>query len=179
MKSGIYKIKNLTNCKVYVGSALDLAKRCSNHKSDLNRNRHSNKYLQSAWNKHSSENFVFEVLEYCEKEKLIEREQCWINFYKPEYNLNPVAGSNLGRKWSKEVRETMRQARLKLPKEFLISLGKMSKGRKHTEEWKKEQSSRAKGNKHNLGTKQSNDLISKRIHAKKANTISNNIFINN
>ena len=171
MKSGIYKIKNSTNSKIYIGSALDLSKRWSNHKSDLNRNKHSNKHLQRSWLKYGPEAFSFQILEYCEKEKLIEREQHWIDFCKPEYNLNPMAGSNLGRVWSKEVRENMRQARLKLPKEFLISLGKRTKGRKHTEEWKKAQSERSKGNKHNLGRKQSSELIAKRVHARKVSML--------
>lgn len=179
MKSGIYRIKNLTNSKIYIGSALDLSKRWSNHKSDLNKRKHQNRYLQSACIKCGIDNFVFEVLEYCDKEYLIIKEQSWIDFCKPQYNLNPKAGSNLGRKWSKEARENMRQARLRLPKEFLSSLGKMTKGRKHTEEWKKSQSERSKGNKHKLGTKQSKELINKRIHARKVNVINNNTFVSN
>lgn len=167
MASGIYIIKNLTSLKLYVGSALNLYKRWSNHKSDLNKNKHPNFHLQRAWLKYGEIAFVFEVLEYCEKEKLIEREQFYIDTLKPEYNLNPKAGSNLGRKWSNEVKEKMRQAKLKLPKEFLISLGRNTKGFKHSDKWKKAQSERSKGNKYNLGRKQSPEIIAKRVHARK------------
>lgn len=173
--SGIYAIKNIANRKLYVGSALNLSKRWSNHKSDLNKNKHSNIHLQRAWNKYGIDNFVFEILEYCEKESLIIKEQSWMDFCKPDYNLNPVAGSNLGRKWSNEVKENMRQAKLRLPKEFLISLGKSTKGFKHSDEWKKAQSKRAKGNKHNKGRKQSPEVIAKRIHSRKANLINRSL----
>jgi len=125
LKSGIYKIVNSIDGKIYVGSAVHLSRRFNNHKSDLNLNKHDNQYLQNAWNKYWSVSFKFEVLEYCEKEKLIEREQYWIdtlNCVRPNgYNLNPTAGSNLGMVWSNE---------------FKAKVSKALKGRKLTEEHK-------------------------------------------
>ena len=42
---GIYKIVNSINNKIYVGSAKNIKKRWSAHKSDLNKNKHHNKHL--------------------------------------------------------------------------------------------------------------------------------------
>ena len=48
------------------------------------------------------------MLELCDKPKLLEREQHWIdtlNCVRPKgYNLNPTAGSNIGRVFSEEFR---------------------------------------------------------------------------
>lgn len=78
---GIYKITNLVNNKVYVGQAIDLEKRLSEHRFSLLGNRHINKHLQNAWNKYGEENFKFEVIEVCSEDKLTEREQYWIDYY--------------------------------------------------------------------------------------------------
>jgi len=124
-KSGIYRIVNLVTGKIYVGSAVSLSRRFNNHKSDLNLNKHDNKYLQNAWNKYWQQSFKFEIIECCEKEKLLEREQYWINTLncvRPNgYNLNPIAGSNLGMVWSDE---------------FKAKVSKALKGRKLTEKHK-------------------------------------------
>ena len=106
--SGIYSIVNLVNGKIYVGSAINLNKRWKNHKVELRLDRHCNIYLQSAWNKYGEENFSFVVLEYCEREKLIEREQFWIDWNnccdrEVGYNLAPKAGSLLGFKPTPET----------------------------------------------------------------------------
>lgn len=106
--SGIYVIICLINNKIYVGSAINIRLRWNYHKSMLNLNEHFNKHLQSAWNKYESENFLFEILEFTDN--LIEREQYWIdklNVCNREfgYNANPIAGSNLGKKFGKMSNE--------------------------------------------------------------------------
>jgi group I intron endonuclease len=114
--SGIYSIVNLINGKIYVGSAVNINKRWKNHKIELRLDRHCNIYLQSAWNKYGEENFSFVVLEYCEREKLIEREQFWIDWNnccnrEIGYNLAPKAGSLLGFKPSAETLAKLSVAR--------------------------------------------------------------------
>ncbi|QDX91081.1 hypothetical protein EEL30_00965 (plasmid) [Brevibacillus laterosporus] len=81
MKSGIYKITCLSNSKFYIGSTKDLSKRKIQHWSNLTNGNHHNKHLQRAWNKYGQEQFTFEVLEDLSlvPERLIEREQCWID----------------------------------------------------------------------------------------------------
>jgi group I intron endonuclease len=109
MKSGIYKILNVVNGKCYVGSAVNLSIREYEHKRQLNNKNHPNKYLQAAWNKYSGWKFEVSVLENCEVNKLIEREQFYIDLYDcvaPKgYNLAPIAGSQLNFKHSEETKK--------------------------------------------------------------------------
>lgn len=79
--TGIYKIENLVNGKVYIGQAVDIGNRCKNHKKALKNNVHINKHLQNSWNKYREENFKFEVIEECTEAELTKREQYWIDFY--------------------------------------------------------------------------------------------------
>ena len=104
--SGIYNIRNLITDNIYIGSAVNLNNRWSVHKNHLSNNNHVNDHLQNAWNKYGKENFIFEIIEYVEdKNKLIEKEQLWMDFFKPEYNIRKVAENNIGVKWSDESRK--------------------------------------------------------------------------
>ena len=103
-KSGIYKITNIVNNKFYIGSAKDLYNRCCSHYSRLCKNKHHSIILQNSFNKNSSNNFIFEVIELCELDKLIEREQFYIDTFKPEYNICKIAGSPLGRKQTEKTK---------------------------------------------------------------------------
>jgi group I intron endonuclease len=103
---GIYKIFNLVNNKIYIGSASSnggFRKRWNEHKSDLNRNVHHNKHLQLSWNKYGSDNFKFEIIELINDTSLIlEREQYYLDNLKPDYNICKIAGNTLGVKLSEE-----------------------------------------------------------------------------
>ena len=102
VKSGIYKIKNEKNGKVYIGSAKSFSQRWSSHKSSLLKQKHRNSYLQRAWIKYGESAFKFSILEnVLDKYKLIEREQYWLDYYKSYirklgYNICSTAGSSLG-----------------------------------------------------------------------------------
>ncbi len=123
--SGIYNIRNKISNKIYIGSTINIYKREQQHKNLLNKNNHKNKILQNAFNKYGKENFQFEIIEYLDdKEKLIEREQNWIDFFKPEYNIRKIAENNLGIKFSKESKQKLRISH------------KGFKGKKHSEETK-------------------------------------------
>jgi len=105
MKTGIYNIRNIINNNIYIGSASNLKNRWNVHKHKLSNNKHVNIHLQRAFNKYGSENFIFEVIEYVDKYNLIIREQNWIDFFQPEYNIRKVAHNNTGVKWSDESRK--------------------------------------------------------------------------
>lgn len=77
---GIYKITNVSNNKIYIGSSVDIPKRWKQHISELNRNKHNNKHLQRAWNFYGEEKFIFEIAELVYDEDLLKSaEQKWIN----------------------------------------------------------------------------------------------------
>ena len=130
--------------------AKNIKKRWYEHKYTLNNNSHDNSYLQYAWNKYGQNNFKFIVLEEIESDKLIEREQYYINLYDVcnklvGYNLAPTAGNTLGFKFSEESKLNMSLLKKNKPstrknykvsdetKEKIGSANKISqKGRKHS-----------------------------------------------
>ena len=80
--SGIYKIENLVNGKIYVGQSVNIKKRWKDHKYYLRHNLHQNRYIQRAWNKQGEENYSFSIIEECDKELLGEKESYYINLFK-------------------------------------------------------------------------------------------------
>jgi len=136
LKTGVYLIHNSVRSKNYVGSAaISIKGRLSNHVSCLRGGYHGNDYLQKAWNKYGEEAFEFYVLELCEPEKCVEREQQWIDYYEASnrdlgYNISPTAGNTLGVKHSKETRARVRAAVLARRTEISLNMmgNKNSKG---------------------------------------------------
>lgn len=97
----IYRITNLVNNKIYIGSASCYDKRIGTHKSRLRKNDHDNDHLQAAWNKYGEARFIFEVIEQADKESLLKREQYWMDKTlccdpKIGYNMAKIAGSKVG-----------------------------------------------------------------------------------
>jgi len=109
--SGIYRIE-LGNGWFYIGSAVNLKDRKNSHKSTLLRSQHRNTIMQRCWDKYGI--FEFTVLENCAKDKLLEREQAYLDkHFNNEKNVNiaSVAGNPmLGRKHSVETRKNMSNA---------------------------------------------------------------------
>ena len=81
MSSGIYKIINKVNSKLYVGSTKDFEQRKKRHFYDLNRNKHHSAKLQRAYNKYGEDSFEFQTIEECEFDALTDREQYWMDTY--------------------------------------------------------------------------------------------------
>lgn len=77
--SGIYKITNIVNGKVYVGSTVNLYHRRCHHFGRLRSNDHANEHLQNAFNKYGEQSFHFAVIELCDRDNLLDREDFWIN----------------------------------------------------------------------------------------------------
>jgi group I intron endonuclease len=106
--SGIYEIRNLINNKIYIGQASNLRKRENDHFEQLRRDKHKNLYLQRSFNKYGEDNFVFNILLYCEQNELTYYEQGLVDRLSPEYNLRrDCVDSNLGIKFSDEVRKKL------------------------------------------------------------------------
>ncbi len=167
-KSGIYKITNLLNGKIYIGRSSDLKSRKSKHKTKRN-----NTLISRAIFKYGHENFTFEVIEYCDVYLLIEREQYYMDLYSPYgdigYNLlkDSSFGGWLGMKHSDETKKKMSEIKRGEPwnkgKKGLQMCSdetkkKMSEsrkgdgnsfyGKKHTQESKNKISNKAKGRDH-------------------------------
>lgn len=116
--SGIYKITNIINNKIYIGSAVFIYSRKHVHFHHLKNNTHHNQHLQNSYNKYGSENFKFEKILECPKEYLIELEQWYIDNLKPEYNICKIAGNCLGNKMSEESKIKMSKSKKELWKKL-------------------------------------------------------------
>lgn len=127
---GIYAITNNTNGKIYVGSAVNIRRRWQAHYYSLRRSSHGNPHLQAAWTKYGSGAFTLDVLEYLEEpeiDRLLSREQYWIDTLRAAdprygYNICRNAGSPLGRLHTEETKRR---------------IGNAIRGRRHTEETKR------------------------------------------
>lgn len=107
-KSGIYKWINLITNKSYVGSSKDLACRFSKYysiKYIKNTLENGSSIIYSALLKYGYSKFSLDILEYCEPNILIEREQYYMDILKPEYNILKIAGSRLGNKPSEKTKK--------------------------------------------------------------------------
>ena len=114
--SGVYKITQPANGKIYIGSAFDIRDRWNQHCSSSAKNLHQLPF-ENALRKYGPDSFEWHIIEYinisdlCRKtqrkeirERLLEAEQRWLDSEQPfwwtkkGYNHNPTAGSPLGRK---------------------------------------------------------------------------------
>ncbi len=94
---GIYKIENIVNNKIYIGSCSNFNVRKGSHLCLLRQGKHHSVKLQRSFDKYGEINFIITLIEKCEKENLISREQYYIDTLKPFYNICLVAGSTQGR----------------------------------------------------------------------------------
>lgn len=113
-KSGVYVIINNINQKRYVGCTSNLAHRQSRHFKDLEKNCHGNIHLQRAYNKYGKYAFVFEVIIFCDKEKLLFYEDYWVKILKV---LDKEFGYNLRSTSCKKLYNLLDNAEIFIPKE--------------------------------------------------------------
>lgn len=89
---GVYTITCTSNGKVYVGSSSrNVARRWTQHRNHLKTGKHHSPPLQRAYDKYGKDAFVFELLEECEPQYCIGREQYWLNELRaadPKYGYN-------------------------------------------------------------------------------------------
>jgi len=101
-KGGVYMFFNLINGNCYIGSSVNLARRFRIHLSSVGSVKLP---LALAISKYGPNNFVFLILQYCDKieDVCLGLEQHYLDLYKPKYNLLKVAGSSQGFKHSPET----------------------------------------------------------------------------
>ncbi len=121
--AGIYKIRNIINNKVWIGSSVNIIKRLSNHWGGLLKNKNS-PHLQASFNKYGAKAFEWSIVKEVatiikaipkEQKKTLKKnilfwEQTYLDSYEsynPEkgYNISPTAGSCLGIKQSEKHKE--------------------------------------------------------------------------
>lgn len=97
---GIYKIQNKISGKLYIGSSYNIRERIINHKSMLRCNKHHSIHLQRAYNKYGINNFIFEILEECDINDLMVKEQYYIDKYDFNnlYNILPKSSPGFTKK---------------------------------------------------------------------------------
>lgn len=105
--SGVYQIISKIDNKVYIGSSVKIRNRLNRHQNELQNNIHCSPHLQNSFNLYGNENFIFNILEYCDKKILLEREQFYLDYFKSYdktngYNICSVAGSPEQRILSKD-----------------------------------------------------------------------------
>ncbi|MGM9986342.1 MAG: GIY-YIG nuclease family protein [Bacillaceae bacterium] len=90
---GVYKVVNKLNNKLYIGSSVDISSRYSTHIG-----RDARKYIDHPFysdiRKYGKENFEIEILELCDRDELIEKEQYYYDILQPEYNKVRPAENN-------------------------------------------------------------------------------------
>ena len=97
--------KNLVNGKSYIGSSVDLSRRFRYYYNAnyLKLSSAKTMLINKALLKYGYDNFSLEILEYCDKSVLLEREQYFLDKLQPKYNLLNLAGSLKGYKHSEET----------------------------------------------------------------------------
>jgi len=133
--SGIYLVVNLVNGKYYIGSAVTGNIYMRLHKHLFSKM--GNVLVGKAVERYGLENFVFLVLELVPQQDtvdvklLLERENHYILYFKPEYNIAPLATNSTGWKHSEESIQKMKQG---YSDERRQKVGSINKGKALSEE---------------------------------------------
>ena len=111
-QSGIYLWENKENGKFYIGSSIDLSRRLASYYNLNHLAKYRTRYINNALLKAGYSAFRLYILEYCDKEILIQREQYYFDLFQPVYNICTTAGSTLGRLHSEEAKERISESKL-------------------------------------------------------------------
>ncbi len=133
--SGIYQVCHAGSGKVYIGSSRNMRARLFKHVTDLNQGLHHSLLLQRAWVKHGPSAFAVTVIELCDVDQMLVREQAHLDLHKSwdpsvGYNVSPTAANCLGVKHTEATKQKLSVQR---------------RGRPKSEEWKRKISAIHKG----------------------------------
>lgn len=141
-RAGVYCWTNKVNGKFYIGSAINLYKRLVKY-YNYEHLAKSNMIINKALLKYGYSEFSLQILEYCDPDSAVSREQYYMDLLKPIYNILGTAGSSMGYKHSDEAKAKI-SAAWSVPRPKLVV--------KHSEETKAKMSETRKGKKHLEGT---------------------------
>lgn len=171
-KPGVYRLQNLITGKFYIGSSKNLYKRYYSHRKLLQKKIHDNIRIKEDSIFFGENSFVFGVVEYCEEEKLKDREQYFFELWNPTYNVWNSVYNATGRTYTedqlkkfktqkriknhteetkKKFKEIWALRKLNLTPEELKKRQSGRKGIPHSEETKKMYSLQRKGRKKPIG----------------------------
>ncbi len=91
---GIYKITNKINGKSYIGQSTNIFYRWKQHKNNIHK-KGFDYALYHAFRKYGLENFSWEIIEICTKDKLDELERHYIEYFNTYVNLENAKGYNM------------------------------------------------------------------------------------
>ncbi len=137
----------------YVGQSVQSLKRQSFHRNALRNQKHTNAYLQNAWNLYGEQAFDFFLLETNLSNE--EADHWEIELIKWFKTLNLSYNLDLGGKANKQMSQETKD-----------KIGNANRGKERSEEQKKAISEFHKGNQYQLGLKRSNE--SKKLMSEKA-----------
>lgn len=107
-KIGVYRWTNKINGNTYIGSSVNLSVRMYSYYS-LRYLAKSNRPIDRALLKYGFSNFTLEILEYTDINNVLDKEQYYMDLYKPQYNIVQKAGSTLGYKHTQKSLDKMRE----------------------------------------------------------------------
>lgn len=177
--AGVYCIKNTINSNLYIGSAVNICTRKWRHLNELKKGIHTNQKLQRFCNKYGIDVLAFEVIELCDINNLIDKEQHYLDILNPKFNILKRAYSNLGFKHRKNSKARIKGKILSVETRKKIS--ERRKGISFDDEHKKKLSDAKKGrqlsegHKKLLSEKQKNWLAS--IHTEESKQIKKGLII--
>lgn len=79
--TGIYCITCIPTGEKYIGQSIAIKRRWATHRRELRTGTHYNRHLQRTYDKYGPDNFTYEILEQCSKDKLNDREQFYIKLF--------------------------------------------------------------------------------------------------
>ena len=109
----IYEIIRRSTTQCYVGHTKKRVEiRWAAHLALLEVGKHHSRYLQRAWDKDGVEQFEFRVIEECQDDQALVREQFYIDTLDSAFNTAKVAGSRLGVLFTEEQKIRLSASRM-------------------------------------------------------------------
>lgn len=129
--SGIYQIVDRKH-RLYIGSTINLKRRCREHSYKLISNCHENLKLQNYFNKYGVKSLYFEIILYCSEDSLTKLEQIYLDNIDPHFNISKYVGSTLGYIHTEDSKKLMS----KIKKNLYKNQNQWNKGRNKPKEEK-------------------------------------------